>query len=406
MKSTGAFKIRKIAVKDHGCRYITFLVEGYLNGRRVRKKFQSHEFAVGEKTRLDIEAGNSNAALRVAPTRLSNTQIAEAEFCFKRLHDRASLSAVVEWYLSNYRPPSVEMAFPCGQAEFLRSKLGLVEPRHLAETRRQLSAFANAFPGRCIHTFKRREIQSYLETRREWSPKTWNNVRGILHSFFEFSANPERGWTVENPVKGVVQRDVPRGLPTIKAADEIAKLFDFLQAFTGGKRNPMAPGFLVPYFALATFAGLRPSVPGGELWRLGHSQNLSRLVDVDLSVVRITPEIAKTGAIRQIKIRPNLVAWLRTFPLATHPLVMPNMSGMLTAIREKFSLGPDVLRHTFISMHVARFKSMGEAALEAGNSEGIIRRHYLNLVSEAEADQFWSIVPRGLQSVDTMQHVA
>jgi hypothetical protein len=70
MRSTGPFKIRKIAVKDHGCHYVTFLVEGYLNGRRVRRKFQRHDEAMGEKARLDIETGNSEAALRVAPTRL------------------------------------------------------------------------------------------------------------------------------------------------------------------------------------------------------------------------------------------------------------------------------------------------------------------------------------------------
>jgi integrase len=406
MKSTGPFKIRKIAVKDHGCHYVTFLVEGYLNGRRVRKKLQRHDEAMSVKARLDIESGNSDAALRVAPTRLSSSEIAEAEFCFRRLGERASLSAAIEWYLCNYRPPAIELAFSVGQVEYLKSKLGLVEPRHLAELRRQLSAFASAFPSRSIHTFKRPEIQTYLEANKEWSPKTWNNVRGILHSFFNYAANPERGWAVENPVKGIAQRDVPRGLPTIKTAAEIAQLFAFLQTYTGGKRNPMPRGFLIPYFALATFAGLRPSVPSGEIWKMGHAPNLDRLVDVNLGVLRITPEIAKTGAIRQVKMRPNLIAWLKAYPLATHPLVMPNMSAMLAGIRERFLLGQDVLRHTFISMHVARFKSMGEAALEAGNSEAIIRRHYLNMVSEEEADQYWSIVPRESRSVDALRHVA
>jgi len=406
MKTTGPFRIRRIEVKDHGCHYVTFLVEGYLRGKRVRKKFQGHEEAIGEKDRLDIAAGNSEAALHVAATRLSDTQLAEAEFCFRRLKDRASLSAAVEWYLGNYRPPSIEKGFSDGHAEYLKSKLGLVEPRHLAEVRRQLAAFATAFPPRSIHAFRRSEIQAYLEAKKDWSPKTWNNVRGILHSFFEYASDSDRGWTVDNPVRGIAQRDVPRGLPTIKTAVEVALLFEFLQGYTGRTRNPMPAGFLLPYFALATFAGLRPSVPGGELWKLGHVQNLDRLVDVGLGVIRITPEIAKTGAMRQVKIRPNLIAWLRAFPLTRHPLVMPNMAEMLTGIRERYSLGPDVLRHTFISMHVARFKSMGEAALEAGNSEAIIKRHYLNLVSDAEADQFWSIMPRESRSVDSVRNVA
>ena len=97
----------------------------------------------------------------------------------------------------------------------------------------------------------------------------------------------------------------------------------------------MPPGFLVPYFAFATLAGFRPSVPDGELWKMGHFQALARLVDIQLGVIHVTPEIAKTGALRQVKIRPNLTAWLRAYPLATHPLIMPNMSAMLTDVRER-----------------------------------------------------------------------
>lgn len=45
-------------------------------------------------------------------------------------------------------------------------------------------------------------------------------------------------------------------------------------------------------------------------------------------------------------------------------------------------------------MFVAKFRSMGEAALQAGNSETIIRRHYLDIKSVAEAEQFFSIRPK------------
>ena len=52
------------------------------------------------------------------------------------------------------------------------------------------------------------------------------------------------------------------------------------------------------------------------------------------------------------------------------------------------------MRHTFISMFVAKFRSMGEAALQAGNSETIIRKHYLDLKSTEEAEQFFGVLPR------------
>jgi hypothetical protein len=66
---------------------------------------------------------------------------------------------------------------------------------------------------------------------------------------------------------------------------------------------------------------------------------------------------------------------------------------MRRKVFDAFALTHDVLRHTFISMFVAKFRSMGEAALQAGNSETIIRKHYLDLKSPAEAELFFGILP-------------
>lgn len=53
-----------------------------------------------------------------------------------------------------------------------------------------------------------------------------------------------------------------------------------------------------------------------------------------------------------------------------------------------------MLRHTFISMFVAKVRSLGDTALQAGNSESIIRKHCLDLKTAAEAEAFIGIVPR------------
>jgi hypothetical protein len=62
-------------------------------------------------------------------------------------------------------------------------------------------------------------------------------------------------------------------------------------------------------------------------------------------------------------------------------------------VRAQFKLTHDILRHTFFSMHIAAFESVGRAALEGGNTEGIIRRHYLNMTSAGEGKRFWEIQP-------------
>jgi hypothetical protein len=51
------------------------------------------------------------------------------------------------------------------------------------------------------------------------------------------------------------------------------------------------------------------------------------------------------------------------------------------------------LRHSFFSYVVGAEKSVERAALEGGNTESILRRHYLNLTNTDEAEDFWRIVP-------------
>jgi hypothetical protein len=68
---------------------------------------------------------------------------------------------------------------------------------------------------------------------------------------------------------------------------------------------------------------------------------------------------------------------------------------------QQFGLTHDVLRHTFISMFVAKFRSIGEAAIQAGNSESIIRKHYLDLKTTKEAEEFYGILPKGVERTAT-----
>jgi hypothetical protein len=42
---------------------------------------------------------------------------------------------------------------------------------------------------------------------------------------------------------------------------------------------------------------------------------------------------------------------------------------------------------------VALHRSVGDAALQAGNSEAIVKRHYLNTHTQEEGGEFFRIVP-------------
>jgi hypothetical protein len=97
---------------------------------------------------------------------------------------------------------------------------------------------------------------------------------------------------------------------------------------------------------------------------------------------------------RNITIQPNLAAWLKAYPLDEFPIMPVGFKRLRLKFRHQFNLSHDILRHTFISMFVGKFRSLGDAALQAGNSEAIIRKHYLDLKSPEEATQFFGILPK------------
>jgi integrase len=152
----------------------------------------------------------------------------------------------------------------------------------------------------------------------------------------------------------------------------------------------------VPFFALCLFAGIRPCLRGGEILRLQPVH-----FKLDANLIRIDGEVSKVREPRNVTIQPNLGVWLRAYPLKKFPIIPANLQHIREKVAQKFPLAHDVMRHTFISMFVAKFRSLGEAALQAGNSESIIRRHYLDLKSEAEAEQFFGILPMRAEGATT-----
>lgn len=110
---------------------------------------------------------------------------------------------------------------------------------------------------------------------------------------------------------------------------------------------------LVPYFALALFAGMGSQYPGGELGKIAlMGEGAWELIDFRNKVIRIPPETSKTGEYRAVNIQPSLAEWLKPFAKEKAPIAVKNFERRLQAIRQEKKLGHDLLRHTFTSMQV------------------------------------------------------
>jgi integrase len=360
-------------------------VSGWLHGVRIRKNFLTKEEAAAEKATLEIKAVQVSAGFRPAMTLLTDAQLRDAEASWHRVQGKPQpLSFYVEYALANYRAPEHQKPLAAAVAIYLAERTKALEQdmlslRQLRSIRNELEALQTHFPKATVCQFTAPILRAYLE-RGDSVLKTYNNRRGVLSTFFKFAF--QHDWIASNPVERTPHHRINhrRGSAVTITAEKAKELMAYVETFRDAA--------LVTYFAICLFAGIRPCIRGGEIKKLK-----AESVRLDTGVIHIEPEVSKVRMKRNVTIQPNLAAWLRAYPLAKFPIVPPNSMNTRKEVFDKFALTHDVLRHTFISMFVAKFRSMGEAALQAGNSEAIIRKHYLDLKNPAEAEEYFSILP-------------
>ena len=362
-------------------------VSGCIAGVRIRKNFPTREEAAAEMSALESRAVQAASGQRTVATSLSNEQVREAEAVFRRLEGRARpLAAYVDYALANYRDPMHDKPLADAITDYLavRAKddaLGRLSHRQYLSMGCELRALEIIFRGRSVAELAPAKLTEFFN-RGVAAEKSFNNRRGLVGAFLKHCLMQD--WLAANPIAKVPYfRCVGhrRGSAVTLTAARCAEIMQWAEA--------RADGAMVPFIVLCLFACIRPDLYVGEISKLQPEH-----VRLDTGVIMIEPEVSKVRMKRAITIQPNLATWLRAYPLESFPIMPRGFRRLRLEFRKKFNLTHDVLRHTFISMHVAKFRSMGEAALQAGNSESIIRKHYLDLKSTAEADVFFGIRPK------------
>jgi len=379
-------------------------LSGTLNGERIRKNFKTRQEAVAERQKLDIRQRNEAATGQTVWTTLTqedNQDAIAAVSILKRSGSNRSLTDAVNYFVKHYKEAGEEKRIDEAIEEYLETKRkdlyrGVIAERQELSIRGEMRKLREGFAGRLVGEITSDDVKAYLDKPAQGKTqpptlKTWNNRRGYLTTFFKFCLINR--YVGEDPMLRVPKYRVKhtRGTAETISAEQAAKLMRFLETYRGQptKRGIYwgEPGCLVPFFALALFAGVRPDWKNGEIGKLRPKD-----IRMDTGVIIIEPEVSKTNERRVIKIQPNLRAWLERYPLEDYPIIPKRrLQNLYPDVRKSFKLGHDVLRHTFISMLVAKERSVGDVALQAGNSEAVIRRHYLDLKSEDEAEQFWNI---------------
>ena len=363
-------------------------VSGWLRGVRIRKNFKTREEAGADKAAMELSAEQAASGLRPISTCLTIEQVRESEAAFQRLGTRSrSLSFYLDYALTNYRDPVNDKPVVEAAREYLAlreldHKQGHLSHRQFTSFRCELRALEVTFRDKLVSDLTAAALAEFFK-RGQVSKKSYNNRRGLIGAFLKYCLQV-KDWIAVNPIdkvphyRGLGHR---RGSAPTLTAEQCAEIMKWAEENHEGK--------LVPFIALCLFAGIRPDLYEGEISKLN-----PKSVRLDTGVIHIEPEVSKVRMKRNITIQPNLAAWLRTYPLDRYPIMPVGFRRLRLEFRKQFNLSHDILRHSFISMYVGKFRSMGDAALQAGNSEAIIRKHYLDLKSPAEAEKFFGILPR------------
>ncbi|MGH8019728.1 MAG: tyrosine-type recombinase/integrase [Opitutaceae bacterium] len=361
------------------------------DGQRVRENYPTKAQAETAADAYEVARMNAGPASkwRTIATMLTAGQLADAEAALEILPEGQTLRGAVEFLRERWRPAESEKAVNEAVAEYLFERAsdfqrGDLGRRQLRSIRIELMRFAPMHEG-TLSTLTQQQVLDYI-ARGGASMKTRQNRRGVLASFFRWSRL--KTWMSLDPFADVRARRVRRrkGTATILSPDQAEALMRHAESHLEGR--------MVSYFALCLFAGIRPDWRDGEVKKLRPKH-----VRLDLGLIRIPPDVSKIGESREVKIRPNLRAWLNAYPWNEYPPIFTNHRKILPPLRKQFGLAHDVLRHSFCTYVYEQTGSLEKTAAESGNSVEMIRNHYRGALEHPEwTKQFWAIRPKRKKS--------
>ena len=320
----------------------------------------------------------------VAALALTDRQRVEYLECAEKLAPfNATLRDAVEFYLPHLQATNRSCTVKELVAEILKAKgADGASKRYQSDLRSRLNQFAASFDGKPVAAITTEEIDDWLrslsdsKTGEPVAPTTRNNFRRVLNVAFNFART--RGYCIDNPAENSAKAKVVEAVAGILTVEQAARLLE------------SASEKLIPYLAIGAFAGLRRA----ELERLDWKE-----VDLQSGLIEVTASKAKSARRRFVKIKPNLLLWLKPYAKPHGPVTPSGYRKLLARARCAAGIGPwpnNALRHSFASYYLAHFKKAGaaELALELGHTNAnLVFQHYRQLVKPQAGKQYWNIVP-------------
>lgn len=375
-----------------------YVVTYYRGGKRIRETYRDEGKALRQAdTAVNATPVGKGASLALGAAELESYHLAKQilaklekplplhvvaeEFyqATQRLGNVPLLRAV-DQYLTDAKEANLKpIIVPDLVKEFIRAKQadGL-SIRYIKDCEVRLGRFGRDFKVP-ITTVKTADIDSWLRGLMQ-SPRSRNNFRVLIVTLFSYARSA-----------GYLPKD------RLTEATDVARAKDKggdIQIFTPDELSRLlasAGDAVMPYLALGAFAGIRTAEQLRLTWDC---------IRFDRKIIEVKAGMAKTMQRRLVPLSDNLALWLRRVAKPSGPVLTLARPEKTAAEVVGAMCDPVIpwkrngLRHSYASYRLAILKDAGKLALEMGNSPNMIFSNYRELVSDEDANQWFSLVPK------------
>ncbi len=218
------------------------------------------------------------------------------------------------------------------------------------------------------------DVEAFLDARKLCSRST---LRARIASLMNFAVR--RGYRMDNPTARLEASIFHHKTPAVFTVKEVEKCLKWL------RKNPHGLG----WFVLSTFAGLRPEEAQLTTWQDVHFKE---------GWIRVEAQTSKVRQRRVVYPLPMVMAWLKLAKKLNCLMPLGEQGRRYCLLQLRAQLGwsewkQDCTRHTAASMWLAHTGSAEKVATALGHSESVLRKHYMALVTKADAEKFWNLLP-------------
>ena len=354
--------------------YTTHRLGWKVGKKTFRRSYNSEASALAEADRIVRHLATCDGSI----TALSGQDVSYFNECKERLGS-TPMHVAVEFYLkfherTSQNPQTFSEVWALWYATVQERQLS---SRYYQTLRNHKNTWEPEFGKRFIDTIAPEEYLAFLG-RSKYSPKSKRNLFGTLSSLLRWAAKKNQRY---------ISKDKTEMEPNFPSEKEVTVEFytpDELCAIFAATEPR-----LLAYTALMAFGGTRSS-------EASHRKLTRHNILPAERMIRLGPEITKTGTGRALNIPDNLQVWLDRFepekgPISKTVKINPPDKDVLKLCGVETK--DNALRHSFCSYHIALHRNSELTAEVAGNSPAMLRKHYKALVSTVAAEQWFNITP-------------